>query len=361
MKIQKILLLLITFASSSYALAADVSSFRETSFDSIATYSSYKFILGRMLPKRELLYVISEANKIGKSLDTYPVDPSDEKWLIYVPDAEDGTRYGVLVWIDGNADVDNFPVDWLQALEAKKVILVVAENVSDTSDFYSRVVPMALNGLNGIVRNYPVDGNKVWIGGRGKAASGALAMALGFPDIFKGTISLESMLRFGEDNLYVPDASSIEVARTNHYVFSFMGNKEKMVKENFSYLCMPNISVLTSGKFSLLAAISRLETPSINPENECKEYLHDAIEKDVIEIKSYIEKNEFESAINAWGKAYTRYGGLAEEKIDNLATSMLTAFGETGKEGADKFIYEKLRKNVYFSDKPDLSKMMKGR
>lgn len=339
-------------------MASDTQAFHEVSFESVAAYSSYKFILGRMLPNRDLLHIIAEANKAHRSLDSYPIDPSDEEWKIYVPDATSDVKYGVLVWVASDNDVDKIPDEWFQELNSKNIILVAAENAGENSEFYSRIVPLALNGLNGVVQNYPVDSNRIWIGGDGKAANSALAMALAFPDIFKGFIGLDSTPRIGENNLYVPDEASVKVARNNRYVFSVSQDKKEQIKENFLYLCMPNISILNGEEFSFPNAIIKLDAPGVRPAIQCGEDLQIRIKNDLAKIKSYIDKKDVESALNAWSNTYVRYGGLVEEEIENLANTMLTTFGESELAYMDNYMYD-MYQNRHFYGKPKESNLLK--
>lgn len=135
-----------------------------------------------------------------KTLSPYPLDLTKERFLVYVPSAAPPPNgYALLVFVPPWEQA-SIPFDWSLQLDRYGVIFVTPAHAGNAQAVLSRRVPLALAAEANIARDYPVDRNRIYIGGFSGGSRVALRIALGFPDIFHG-----ALLNAGADPLGVAD------------------------------------------------------------------------------------------------------------------------------------------------------------
>ena len=123
------------------------------------------------------------------TLTPYSLDLAQERFLVYVPSrAPPSPRgYALLVFVPP-WDEARLPFGWASQLNHYGVIFVTAARAGNTANVLSRRVPLALSAEENIVREYPVDRQRIYIGGFSGGSRVALRIALGYPDIFHGAL-----------------------------------------------------------------------------------------------------------------------------------------------------------------------------
>jgi hypothetical protein len=123
------------------------------------------------------------------SLTPYSLDLTQETFLVYVPSgAPPSPRgYALLVFVPP-WDQARLPFGWASQLDHYGVIFVTPADSGNTANVLSRRVPLALSAEENIVREYPVDRQRIYIGGFSGGSRVALRIALGYPDIFHGAL-----------------------------------------------------------------------------------------------------------------------------------------------------------------------------
>jgi pimeloyl-ACP methyl ester carboxylesterase len=127
--------------------------------------------------------------RTGKVLSPYPLDLAKERFLVYVPStAPPSSRgYALLVFVPP-WDQASLPFGWATQLDHYGVIFVSPERAGNTAAVLGRRVPLALGAEENIVREYPVDRDRIYIGGFSGGSRVALRTALGYPDVFHGAL-----------------------------------------------------------------------------------------------------------------------------------------------------------------------------
>lgn len=155
---------------------------------------------------RRLLTPLAQASvreilaRTHQTLSPYPLDLAKERFLVYVPAAKAPPGgYGLLVFVPPWEQA-SLPFGWSLQLDRYGVIFVTPARAGNAQAVLSRRVPLALAAEANIVRQYPVDRRRIYVGGFSGGSRVALRIALGFPDVFRG-----ALLNAGADPLGLAD------------------------------------------------------------------------------------------------------------------------------------------------------------
>jgi pimeloyl-ACP methyl ester carboxylesterase len=123
------------------------------------------------------------------------IDLAAEAFTLYVPRAAPAHGYALLVFIPPWPDA-RLPPGWAVVLDRYGVIFVSARNSGNEANDVTRRAPLALLAAHNLMSRYPVDAQKVYVGGFSGGARVALRLALAYPDLFHG-----ALLNAGSDPL----------------------------------------------------------------------------------------------------------------------------------------------------------------
>ena len=137
--------------------------------------------------------------RAGKGLSDQPINLSDEKFVVYVPAQAPVHGYALLVFVPPWSDA-RLPQGWAAVLDRYGIIFVSAARSGNDASVLGRREPLALTAAQNIMRRYPVDPDRVYIGGFSGGSRTALRLALGYPDLFRG-----ALLNAGSDSIGGPD------------------------------------------------------------------------------------------------------------------------------------------------------------
>ena len=161
----------------------------EVVFTRYSSLFSNAQVLRRLLSPLAQEQVRDTLASTHKELGPYPLDLASERFLLYVPPGPPPSPRGfaLLVFIMP-ADQVFLPFGWAQQLDRRGVIFVAPAQAGNTAADLSRRVPLAVSAEENIVRDYPVDRERVYVGGFSGGSRAALRTALGYPDIFRGAL-----------------------------------------------------------------------------------------------------------------------------------------------------------------------------
>lgn len=146
-------------------------------------------ILRRLLTPLAQEEVRDTLGNTGRLLSPYPLDLAKEKFLLYVPSSAPPSPRGfaLLVFVPPFDHAD-LPFGWQAQLDHHGFIFVAPENAGNTTEVVSRRVPLALSAEENIVHEYPVDPQRIYIGGFSGGSRVAERIALAYPDVFHGAL-----------------------------------------------------------------------------------------------------------------------------------------------------------------------------
>ena len=129
----------------------------------------------------------------GQALTGQPVNLADEKFIVYLPTLHPKNGFGLLVFVPPWQDA-RVPPGWAAALDRYGIIFVSPARSGNDESAFDRREPLALLAADNVMAQYPVDPERVYIGGFSGGSRVALRVALGYPDLFRG-----AMLNAGSD------------------------------------------------------------------------------------------------------------------------------------------------------------------
>ena len=156
----------------------------------------------------------------GQALREEPVDLSKERFSVYVPAGEPPREgYGLLVFVAPWSEATR-PRRWRPALDRHRLILVSAENSGNDAKVLDRRLPLALLACENVRARYPIDPERVYVGGFSGGSRVAQVAALAYPDLFRGVLlNAGSDPIDGEKGTYVPPADLFRLFQQTRLVY----------------------------------------------------------------------------------------------------------------------------------------------
>jgi dienelactone hydrolase len=124
----------------------------------------------------------------GATLARYPLEVASERFLIYQPAAQPPPQgFALLVFVPPWQDA-RLPPGWATVLERFGVVFITAARSGNDENPMGRRVPLALLAAAEARRRFPIDPERVYVGGFSGGSRIALRIALAYPDVFRGVI-----------------------------------------------------------------------------------------------------------------------------------------------------------------------------
>jgi predicted esterase len=162
-------------------------------FTGTSPLSGNSELVRRLLSPLAAAHIRQELTRSGKTLGEQSIDPSQEKFVLYVPPQAPLRGYALLVFVPPWQEA-KLPQGWETVLDQYGVVFVSASRSGNDENDLARREPLALIAEQNIARRYPIDPERVYIGGFSGGSHVAMRLALGYPDIFRG-----AMLNAGSD------------------------------------------------------------------------------------------------------------------------------------------------------------------
>ena len=136
----------------------------------------------------------------GATLARHPLEVASERFLIYQPAASPPPQgFALLVFVPPWQDA-RLPPGWAMVLERSGVVFITAERSGNDESPLGRRVPLALLAAAEARRRFPIDPERIYVGGFSGGSRIALRIALAYPDVFRGAI-----LDAGSDPIGTPE------------------------------------------------------------------------------------------------------------------------------------------------------------
>jgi hypothetical protein len=164
-------------------------------FDAYSPLSASAEIVRRLLSPLAAAEVRRSLEKSGERLSEQSIDLPGERFTLYVPAQRQAGGYALLAFVPP-WDEAQLPRGWAAVLERYGVIFVSAARTGNSADVIGRREPLALLGAWNVMQRYPVDPQRVYVGGFSGGSRIALRLALAYPDLFRG-----ALLNAGSDPL----------------------------------------------------------------------------------------------------------------------------------------------------------------
>jgi pimeloyl-ACP methyl ester carboxylesterase len=156
-------------------------------FTDYSDLSSSTELIRRLLSPFNAARIMDAARQPGSSLRDQPIDLTKESFALYVPPHRPANGYSLLVFVPPwpRAEV---PSRFIAALQGHGMIFVSPANAGNDANVLDRREPLALLAARNVMNRYPVDPQRIYIGGLSGGSRVALRLALGYPDLFHGAL-----------------------------------------------------------------------------------------------------------------------------------------------------------------------------
>ena len=165
-----------------------------TSFPEHSPLSATKVCVSRLFPPDKIDSALLETlmkdvpKTDDKEVAEHAFDSTKETWQVYVPEYYRENRKpqcGLFVYISPS-DSGAPPPAWTSVLKKRHLLFVGADKSGNAHNSYSRRIPLALDAVHNLRKQYTIDPKRVYIAGTSGGACVASRMAIGFADVFAG-------------------------------------------------------------------------------------------------------------------------------------------------------------------------------
>jgi pimeloyl-ACP methyl ester carboxylesterase len=199
-----------------------------------------------------------------------------------------------------------------------------------------RRIPLALLGAYNIMQRYPIDSDRVYIGGFSGGSRVALRTALAYPDLFHGALLNAGSDPIGDneallppDDLFGKFQSSSRLAYVTGLEDGWNIQHDMVSRDSMKSWCvfgavvenMSRVGHEAAVPSSIDRAITALDQrPPGDPArlSECRARIAKELAADLQRIGDLVDHDKSHDAWRSLTKIDIRYGGLAAEQIQQL-------------------------------------------
>jgi pimeloyl-ACP methyl ester carboxylesterase len=277
------------------------------------------------------------------ALREQPIDLAKEKFSIYVPGRTPPKEgYGLLVFV-APWEERGTPKTWRLALDLRDLIFVVAGASGNETRLYDRRMPLALLAYENVRARYHVDPKRTYVGGLSGGSRTAEALALAYPDVFRGALLNAGSNPIGNESEFrLPPAELFAQFQHTRLVYVTGEKDEEHINEDLTSRnsmrswCVFNEEVMTVAKVghepldagSFGRALDLLDRPgspgSIDERKlaECNAGLQRDLAAKVAEADAAIARGDRDRARSLIYSLDGRYSGFAEKQVLELDTKL---------------------------------------
>jgi len=160
---------------------------KDVTFSRYTERSDNAELARRLLSPLAAARLKSDVARSGSALTGQPIKLADERFIVYIPPQRPPKGFGLLVFVPPWDDA-RLPPGWSTTLDHYGLVFVSAARSGNDENAFGRREPLALLAAENIMAQYPVDPERIYVGGFSGGARVALRLALGYPDLFRGAI-----------------------------------------------------------------------------------------------------------------------------------------------------------------------------
>lgn len=290
-------------------------------------YANAASILRRVSHGLVYRSTVASAAQDRTDLTLFTVNPAEETWSVVVPEAPADGRFGAIAWIPATDDAA-IPDDIREAAASEGWLIIVARNSGDDQPVLERRLALALIGTQWLNANYPVDKQRIIVGGEGDGAAIALQLAVGYADIYSSALAVRGGVPLGSEALAVPVKPLPDFLRQRSDIVFISGKPDDDIEEaaaSFRDFCVSGTRLLTVPKNGSVADTARTALASIAASEShavdaaCLARYNAARDEDLAELDDIFTNSRWRHARIKLLEAHFKYGGLIEDRVFQYA------------------------------------------
>jgi hypothetical protein len=263
------------------------------------------------------------------------IDLTQETFAVYVPVKQPSRGYGLLAFIPPWRD-GHLPVGWAAVLDAYGVIFVSAAKSGNEESVIDRRIPLALLGAYNIMQRYPIDSDRVYVGGFSGGARVAMKVALAYPDLFHGALLNAGSDSIGDRGALLPPADLFEQFQDSSRLVYVTGSEDSWnvqhdmaSQASMHAWCVFGLSVETMFRVGheiavpyavgrALTALDRRSVADAGKLSSCRARIAKELATDLKRVGELVEHDKPHDAWRLLTNVDTRYGGVASPDSTEL-------------------------------------------
>jgi pimeloyl-ACP methyl ester carboxylesterase len=301
---------------------------RQVIFTEYSPLSASSEVARRLLSPLANLEIAKFAAKSAVTVQGQAIDLARESFTVYVPADPPPQGYGVLAFISPSESVA-LPSGWASILDKHRVIFVSASRSGNSANVLDRRIPLAILGAYNIAQRYPIDPDRVYIGGFSGGSRVAMRVALAYPDLFRGVLLNAGSDPIGNGEALLPSRELFERFQTSSRLVFVTGTVDDWniehdfaSRQSMTDWCVYGAAVETMQKlgheiavpYSLDRALTRLSEPnsfSAAKLGACRDRITADLRGKLQQVKELIEHDKLHDAAQTLSKIDVHFGGLA--------------------------------------------------
>lgn len=263
------------------------------------------------------------------------IDLTQEAFTVYVPVQRPSRGYGLLAFIPPWQDA-HLPAGWAAVLDEFGMIFVSAAKSGNEENAIDRRMPLALLGAYNIMQRYPIDSNRVHIGGFSGGSRVAMKVALAYPDLFHGALLNAGSDSIGDREASLPPADLFaQFQNSSRFVYvtgsedSWNVQHDMASQASMHAWCVFGFGVETMFRVGheiavpyavrrALAALDRRSSDDAGKLSACRARIAKELATDLKHVGELLDRDKPHDAWRSLTKVDARYGGLASPEIIEL-------------------------------------------
>ena len=290
-------------------------------------------IVRRTLPPLTARYGQEALAARGEALREQSIDLQGERFALYVPAGEPPAGgYGLLVFISPGDEAVR-PNYWRAPLDRHRLIFVSAAGSGNEAGLLDRRLPLALLAYENVRARYPLDPDRVYVGGLSGGSRVAEMVALGYPDVFRGALLIAGSDPIGgEQGIYLPPEDLFHRFQRSRLVFVTGARDDVNLDDDAVTLhslrdfCVFNLEVKQPPRMghelpdanaldSALDALDQRPAPDLRKLAECNASLQRELASGLAAAGAARAAGDRDGARARLRQLDARYGGLAASAI----------------------------------------------
>jgi len=315
--------------------AAGGEAFGDVVFTDYSEKSSSAELVRRMLSPLAALELKRQMGRTGKQMVEQSIKLSEEKFVVYVPAPRPARGYALLVFVPPWQDA-RLPSGWTAVLDRYGVIFVSAARSGNDESVFDRREPLALLAAHNAMQRYPVDAERVYIGGFSGGSRVALRLAVGYPDVFRGAILNAGSDPIGDSHIPIPPKDLFLQFQSTRLVYVTGEQDTSRLSDDSTSMhsmkkwCVFDVQshVVRSGSHEVadstalawaLSVLVHDVRPDPNKLGACRIAIEQELNTKMQELDSLVAAGHDDEAQKLLLKLDGRFGGLASPRSIELA------------------------------------------
>jgi predicted esterase len=309
------------------------------------TFTDYTPLSSNLEMARRLMRPLTVARlpqvlaEMGKGLKEQPIDLMAERFLVYVPPRAPAKGYGLLVFAPP-WDGLKLPEGWEPVLDQSGVIFVAAARSGNDQNVQARREPLALLAAANALRRYPVDPERVYVGGFSGGGRVAVRLALGYPDLFRGALLNAGSDPIGDVDIPLPPRELFDRFVSSSRLVYATGERDEarqamdaVSQKSMQDACMFNVVTQTTpwtdhavaSPAVLARALKALDQPMRVDAGKlaaCRARLDAEVARQLQQVRALAAQGKIGEASGLLESVDKRFGGLAAPQSVELQAEL---------------------------------------